>query len=217
MFGLLVLVGLFVALTPGVLFRLKGSKKMSAAMHAVLFGVVVYVVSTYFMSYDGFQDAPSPCRDPYELVGNRCVSGEPVERTSYDVLANGKCKSSKHKLNNGKCFHCPTGYSTISGGMCQNIRVPQCPSSYDMEMVNGTLTCVTAVLNGPIVNKNGETIEVGSRVKCGNFIKTSYTVTGTNPKRKVITGQKDNGATQKGLKASFCVLDVPVEITGESA
>ena len=54
MFGLLVLVGLFVALTPGILFKLKGSKNVSAAMHAVLFGLVVYVVSVYFVSIDGF-------------------------------------------------------------------------------------------------------------------------------------------------------------------
>ena len=61
MFGLLVLVGLFVALTPGILFKLKGSKMAVAAMHAVLFGVVLYVVSMYGPSYgvslEGFQNS----------------------------------------------------------------------------------------------------------------------------------------------------------------
>ena len=68
MFGYLLLVALFVALTPGILFKLKGSKMDVAAMHAVLFGVVVYLVSAYFTSYEGFQyhelhsvSGPPPC------------------------------------------------------------------------------------------------------------------------------------------------------------
>ena len=52
------LIGLFVALTPGILFRLpnKGSKVAVAATHALVFAVVVYLLRKY--QYEGFQNAP---------------------------------------------------------------------------------------------------------------------------------------------------------------
>ena len=54
------LIGLFVALTPGILFRLpnKGSKFLVAATHALLFAVVVYLLRKY--QYEGFQDKAMP-------------------------------------------------------------------------------------------------------------------------------------------------------------
>jgi len=53
------LIGLFVALTPGILFRLpnKGSKFLVAATHALVFAVVVYLLRKY--QYEGFQNTPS--------------------------------------------------------------------------------------------------------------------------------------------------------------
>ena len=49
------LIGLFVALTPGILVTLpnKGSKVAVAATHALLFAVVVYLLRKY--QYEGFQ------------------------------------------------------------------------------------------------------------------------------------------------------------------
>jgi len=52
------LIGLFVALTPGILVTLpkKGSKVAVAATHALLFAVVVYLLRKY--QYEGFQGLP---------------------------------------------------------------------------------------------------------------------------------------------------------------
>ena len=52
------LIGLFVALTPGILVTLpkKGSKVAVAATHALLFAVVVYLLRKY--QYEGFQNTP---------------------------------------------------------------------------------------------------------------------------------------------------------------
>jgi hypothetical protein len=52
------LIGLFVALTPGILVTLpkKGSKVAVAATHALLFAVVVYLLRKY--QYEGFQGFP---------------------------------------------------------------------------------------------------------------------------------------------------------------
>ena len=63
MFGFLVLIALFVAFTPGILFKLKGSKMVVAAMHAVLFGLVVCLLRG---SVEGFQefDDESPDESP---------------------------------------------------------------------------------------------------------------------------------------------------------
>jgi len=54
------LIGLFVALTPGILVTLpnKGSKVAVAATHALLFAVVVYLLRKY--QYEGFQDTAMP-------------------------------------------------------------------------------------------------------------------------------------------------------------
>lgn len=54
------LIGLFVALTPGILVTLpnKGSKVAVAATHALLFAVVVYLLRKY--QYEGFQDKAMP-------------------------------------------------------------------------------------------------------------------------------------------------------------
>lgn len=53
------LIGLFVALTPGILVTLpkKGSKVAVAATHALLFAVIVYLLRKY--QYEGFQNTPS--------------------------------------------------------------------------------------------------------------------------------------------------------------
>lgn len=132
MFSLLVLVGLFVALTPGILFRLKGTKMVSAAMHAVLFAFVLYeLVSTfgfeYDVSYEGFQTDPPPI----------CPNG-----ISYD---NGLCKTrivcpSGHKFSVAadKCIKAPNGgpqkascpANTIlhDNGMCYDFTDASCPS-----------------------------------------------------------------------------------------
>jgi len=129
MFGLLVLVGLFVALTPGVLFRLKGSKKMSAAMHAVLFGVVVYLVSMYGpgygLSFEGFQAGPSPC-------------------PGGTTFSNGKC------LLKGSCV---TG-GTLVGGNCV-LRPPTCATGtlVDGQCINKPI-CPTFAKSGPDADGN---------------------------------------------------------------
>jgi len=107
----LVLVGLFVALTPGILFKLKGTKMVAAAAHAALFGVVVYVVSSYFISYDGFQAGPQPI----------CPSG-----TTY---SDGLCRSS---------VVCPSGYTYArASGRCIKsagpTQKPACPANTIMD------------------------------------------------------------------------------------
>jgi len=115
MFGLLVLVGLFVALTPGILFRLKGSKKVSAAMHAVLFGVVVYVVSMYGVSLEGFQNSPA-CGGTSTFANGMCMATTPA-----------RCLSGTLKPNTNVCFQngksvgppiCPPNMQGPRSGVC---------------------------------------------------------------------------------------------------
>jgi len=56
----ILLVLLFVVLTPGILVKLptKGSKFLVAATHAVLFAVAVYILRQY--QYEGFQNSGPP-------------------------------------------------------------------------------------------------------------------------------------------------------------
>jgi hypothetical protein len=126
MFGLLVLVGLFVALTPGVLFRLKGSKKMSAAMHAVLFGVVAYIVSNYLISYEGFQPPPT---------GSPCPAGTSYLAKLKQCEGEGTCPDGYEK-NGRSCElyvqpQCPEG-SQLDGERCKTTVSPICPSGFTL-------------------------------------------------------------------------------------
>ena len=124
MFGLLVLVGLFVALTPGVFFRLKGSKKVSAAMHAVLFGVVVYVVSMFGVSIEGFQAGTDPICPPGSSYTDglcrakmTCPAGTKFDEETMN------CIDIKRKPSMPTC---PKG-NVLSNNSCREFVVGSCP------------------------------------------------------------------------------------------
>jgi len=171
MFGLLVLVGLFVALTPGILFRLKGSKKVSAAAHAVLFGVVLYVVSMYGPSYglsiEGFQhedDGPRSCppgSDGPDDNGN-CISRVPAECTS-GTLSGKNCITSTPVT-------CPDGTLPDKNGKCKNVFPAFCPSGYTMFR--------NLCLPGMVV---------GARVYCNKDTKILYKIGKIDQKNGYIT------------------------------
>jgi len=126
MFGLLLLVGLFVALTPGILFKLKGPKMVVATAHALLFGIVAYVVSVYFMSYDGFQTGPTPiCPSGTTFSSYTKLCTSPVVCPSEHTYSQqtGRCiKSSGPKQKPS----CPAGFIQDSG-MCFEFIEANCP------------------------------------------------------------------------------------------
>ena len=197
MFGLLVLVGLFVAMTPGILFRLKGSKKVSAAAHAVLFGLMVYVVSKYVISYEGFQpvskdslqpcprgskyhtklkecQGPMTCPDGYENQGDSCFLY--VEPTCPNGAENedGRCKTTAPPA-------CSPPFK-LSRGFCT---VPaSCPDGYMVKTsMLGGATCVAKAASTaastaakPVIklpdfmlDGAGQEIRVGSIVDCNKY------------------------------------------------
>ena len=124
----LVLVVLFIALTPGILFKMKGSKMVSAGIHAALFGVVVYVVSVYFMSYDGFRSMAPRDKRPEPICPN-------------DGHYN---RNQKHCLTSGIC---PDGYMG-TGKVCSKRVEPQCPEGYTFEKEAGIFAngdCVKSI------------------------------------------------------------------------
>jgi hypothetical protein len=130
MFGLLVLVGLFIALTPGVLFRLKGSKMGSAAMHAVLFGVVVYLVSmygpSYGISYEGFLAGTEPICPPESTYTRGLCRAQmicPRGTTKVDHQETIICIDPKRKSSKPTC---PKG-TVLSNNICRPIVVGKCP------------------------------------------------------------------------------------------
>jgi hypothetical protein len=211
MFGLLVLVGLFVALTPGILFRLKGSKNVSAAMHAVLFGLVSYVVSVYFMSYDGFQTGPTPicpgggvfvtgtkqcsipiqCPDSYTFNGKECAS-TPISCPAPYILTNGECiapveedpevrRLLKHKIK-------PIIHDV---GRNKPRAVPR---------------AVAASYPSSITDKNGNTISVGSIASCTG-VKGTFDITVTaiesKPSSTIVRGTENGNS--RAYKLSSCV------------
>jgi hypothetical protein len=217
MFGLLVLVGLFVALTPGVLFRLKGSKKMSAAMHAVLFGVVVYVVSTYFISFEGFQAGPSPC-PPGSTVSLGLLSRVCIidEKPAMVVRSNATGKESCSKgtiFRNGSCYGCNSPYIAISGSVINEVKcrhsVPlKCPEPYALSLGGN---CIIPVVDQPITY-NGKTFALGSRVAC--TIKSAYgprqtfngIITNIRTTFNMVTVTQDNGTVSTNVGIGSCSL-----------
>lgn len=183
----LLLVVLFVALTPGVLFRLKGSKMMVATMHAVLFGLAVYL----WGSMEGFvvnpasrPDATCPTGSTLTQVGNsdaKCI------RTTQPTITNAIPASLGYRCTTGKktkdvngaviCATCPTGAKYASNVIKDNRRrnitaytcnvstTPICPTGHK---VRGKKCIPTAPSLTPPLDKYGTQIYVGQTVICND-------------------------------------------------
>jgi len=176
MFGLLVLVGLFIALTPGVLFRLKGSKKVSAAMHALLFGVVVYVVSMYGVSIEGFQSSMPACGGTSTFMNGMCVFTVPASCGIGTLDSGGNC------LLNGRVFSmsiCPRDMQK-QGNVCTGSRPPVCLAGFYLtsdgmcKSNNQTATLSSSAARG---------LAAGSDVFCNEDVNRVWKVASVNPNK----------------------------------
>jgi hypothetical protein len=205
MFGLLVLVGLFVALTPGVLFRLKGSKKGSAAMHAVLFGVVVYVVSMYGPSYgvsiEGFQSSMPACQGTSSFLNGSCVATTPAMCTSGTLGSGGKC------LQNGKIVGMPVCPPNMQkqGGVCVATVPAVCPGGTKLTK-DGMCQPIQPSSSGPAMA--APALASGMNVFCGGNINKVFRVGITYPDKQ--TGKmrmKVFDATGKDQNAAQMDMD----------
>ena len=180
MFGLLVLVGLFVALTPGILFRLKGSKKMSAAMHAVLFGIVVYVVSmygpSYGISYEGFQSGTPACQGTSSFVNGMCVATTPAMCTSGTLGPGGKCYLSGRVVGMPVC---PPNMQT-QGGVCVISKTAVCPGGTNLTSDG---MCKTNSQNATSSSSAAPGIAAGTNVFCNGDSNRVLTVASVNPNK----------------------------------
>jgi len=183
----LFLVVLFIALTPGVLFRLKGSKITVVVMHAVLFGLAAYL----WESMEGFvvnpasrPDATCPTGSTLTQVGYsdaKCVSTtEPTITNAISRYYGYSCSTGKlTKDVNGTnvCATCPSGatYSSryvkdnrnrnITAYTCNVSTTPICASGYK---VSGKKCIPAAPSLTPAVDKNGTRIYVGATVLCND-------------------------------------------------
>ncbi len=154
----------------------------SAAMHAVLFGVAVYLVSMYGpgygVSYEGFQSNPSPCPGGTKYIrktqqcitsstcpagygkdGSLCIlSVEPIITCpDGSELEDGRCKSTASPL-------CSSNFNLTSDGSCS---VPaSCPAGYmlDSGLFGGTGTCVPIPDEPATVASSGVSSSTGNRV-----------------------------------------------------
>jgi hypothetical protein len=180
MFGLLVLVGLFVALTPGVLFRLKGSKKMSAAMHAVLFGVVVYLVSmygpSYGISYEGFQSPMPACQGTSSFVNGMCVATTPAMCTSGTLGPGGKCYLSGRVVGMPVC---PPNMQK-QGGVCVISKTAVCPGGTNLTSDG---MCKTNSQNATSSSSAAPGVAAGSEVFCNEDVNRVWKVASVNPNK----------------------------------
>ena len=229
MFGLLVLVGLFVALTPGILFKLKGSKMVSAAMHAVLFAIAAYLVSNYVIRYEGFQTGPSPI----------CPAG------GMFLASTKQCSMA---------VQCPDGYQQVASEngsvSCSKTATPVCPDPYTFSGTGCTSTPTSCaapyvLTNGEciapaqtmgtmpalrtkkmpvpkkatnisypssVTDKNGNTISIGSIAKCAGVKGTfdiTVTVIESKPSSTIIRGTERGNSRAYNL--SSCAAASTVE------
>jgi len=200
MFGLLVLVGLFIALTPGVLFRLKGSKKISAAMHAVLFGVVVYLVSMYGpgygVSYEGFQSTSPACEGTSTFMNGMCVATTPAMCSSGELGPRGKCYLS------GKVVGvpvCPTDMQR-EGGVCTASTPAACLAGFNLTsdgMCENKMNTATSAAPG---------IAAGSEVICGEDFNRVFKIISVNPNKSLtVTDASNRQPGKMDVDTSRCV------------
>lgn len=194
MFGLLVLVGLFVALTPGILFRLKGSKKVSAAMHAVLFAVVLYVVCMYGPSYgvriEGFQNSGCPGGTTFDSISNKCKGF---------ILAS--CNNGTLSATNGK--------KCIKSG--QVVGDSYCPSYADKPTPDNSGNCVVytpaPAPSAAASSSAAPGIAAKSLVFCNKQLNQVFEVISVNPNKTLTV--TDATAQQKGtgtMQTANCEL-----------
>ena len=196
MFGLLVLVVLFIAFTPGILFRLKGSKMMAAAMHAALFGLAAYLL---WGSVEGFVPNPASNPKPTCPTGSTLISGNifndskcrtPTQPTITNAVKNGRVyecptgKKTRDINDNIICATCPTGatYSSkteknsknrnMTVYTCNVFTPPTCTSGYTFR---GTKCIFSNPVETRPLDKNGQEIFVGSTVICGNSREATVT------------------------------------------
>jgi hypothetical protein len=229
MFDLLILAGLFVALTPGILFKLKGPKMVVATAHALLFGIVAYVVSVYFMSYDGFQSGPTPtCPGGGVFVTGTKQCSIPIicpDGFQQIVSENGTVSCSMSQTTSPKC---PDSYS-FNGKECTSTPT-SCPAPY--VLTNGDCIAPTqttgglGVLKAPVLkkmkpppkkpanisyltsttDKNGNTISVGSVATCTGPKGTHHiTVSQIESKPSSIVLRGTENGNSRAYKLSSCV------------
>jgi hypothetical protein len=115
---LLVLAGIFFALTPGILVKLpiKGSLLKVAAAHAVLFGLVYLVGTHLFQALEGFIPAGITLA-PNVLTFSPVGITDAAARAGYSLLA--------------------TNYGLLPTSYFPNVQFPKCPSGQAIDGMSG--------------------------------------------------------------------------------